>query len=71
MEFINDEVLEGVKDESEVLERIIESLENEPFNCEYPRLAIEMIKRKIRVGGKDLITREQITKWGNRGRKLA
>jgi len=53
--------------EVEVYRRVMKTLEQEPFNCRYPHLAIEMIKRKIRSGRK--VTREDIIRWGNRERK--
>lgn len=61
------EILEDVEvDESVQLNRIVSLLGNAPYNCKHPMLAVEMIKRRIRTGNTESITREDIIRWGNR-----
>ena len=68
MELLDDILNDDKAKQEEIFIRVRETLENPPFNCKQPRLAIEMIKRRIRIGGKNLITIEQINRWGNRKR---
>ena len=68
MDFLT-EALEGIEvEDNEVINRVLETLKAEPFNCKYPLLAVQMIKIKILAKREIEIKREDITRWGNRVR---